>query len=130
MSSYGQPPATPNRIQEAPPLMRMMHPSSGRNNFNDVPVAPPLPPGTQLPPQISAQVQQAIMASGVRYPNNGPNAYPGFHPNAYTTAGSSNFPNAYLNAYPMSPNYGGFTPYNYDYGYNNPYSYYYPYRRQ
>ena len=111
MSTVRPAPVSPGQpIESPPPLMRMMHPSSGRENFNNVAPAPPVPIGTQYNPHyqrpFNYQVQQAIAMSGVQ------------------------FPGRYPNVYPMTPNHGGFAPYGYGYGQNNPFAYYYPYQRK
>lgn len=119
MSTIRPAPVSPGRpAEDLPPLMRMMHPSSGRENFNNVAPAPPVPIGTpyspQYRPQINMQAQQAIAMSGLQFP--------GRYQNAYA--------NPYPNAYPMAPSFGAMAPYGYGYGQNNPFAYYYPYQRK
>lgn len=76
----------PNQSQETPPLLRMLHPTSGREGFNDIntqtfPSRNYMDPAqammisrqTQQAMMINRQTQQAINASGVypTYPSQG-----------------------------------------------------------
>jgi hypothetical protein len=69
MNIQNNPPNKPKQSTEAPMLLRMLHPTSGREGFNEVinPTAFPsqVPIDPRLAMMINMQTQQAIAASGI-----------------------------------------------------------------
>ncbi|CAF2046095.1 unnamed protein product [Rotaria magnacalcarata] len=72
MSSHNNSPATPNQSLERPPLLRMLHPTSGREGFNEV-NSQTLPSiqnyvDPRLAMILNSRTQQAIGTANTYYP--------------------------------------------------------------
>jgi len=69
MASYNNPFNKPNPSTEPPPLLRMLHPTSGRENFNQINYQAGFPSQLLMDPRsammINMQTQRAIAASSI-----------------------------------------------------------------
>lgn len=88
MSSYYSPSNKPKQSPEDPPMLRMLHPTSGRQGFNAVNNQAGFPSPPAVDPRfammLNAQTQQAIAASGLStgFPYQG-STFPQYSPNFY-----------------------------------------------